>query len=423
MMNAGHSLEEKAAASAVAALSTNGFKRTPESSIEIESSKPAKMQRLAPPTPLVPAQTPVFGPVVGNVPMHAPPAALEKALQPAPYFYYKDHSEVPDHDPLTPLTPPGRVPNFPAKMHAILCRPDLADVVAWMPHGRSWRVLKPREFEIRVIPTYFEHSKFSSFIRQANGWGFRRVTQGRDRNSYYHELFLRGLPHLCKEMRRPGVAEKAAADTEHEPDFYKISEEHPVPEKQTSDDDSIMLRCTLVGGPKARMPVYAGSFIPQVAQSAAPPALEFNTNTNASSGVSHMRMQLTTTTTQQQAQSLSGKPSSLPLEKPASQVTQVEGNTGDKLAFPIAAPVIPQAAVAAQQALQAQAAANAQFAAGFLAGSALSSTHIRNVLGQALVASNPLAPAAGQLSTHRVAAAPLTGASVNSNTSKLQGKR
>ncbi|KAI2505500.1 hypothetical protein MHU86_8931 [Fragilaria crotonensis] len=109
-----------------------------------------------------------------------------------PFFQYRDFSHEKDPDPLTPLTPPGRVPNFPAKMHAILSHPGLSDVVAWMPHGRSWRVLKPREFETSVIPTYFEHSKFSSFIRQANGWGFRRITQGRDRNSYYHERFLRG---------------------------------------------------------------------------------------------------------------------------------------------------------------------------------------------------------------------------------------
>ncbi len=110
------------------------------------------------------------------------------ALQPYPFFYYKDYSTKPDPDSLTPLTPPGRVPNFPAKMHAILARSDLADIITWMPHGRSWKVLKPREFEVRVIPVYFEHAKFSSFIRQANGWGFRRISTGRDRNS--HCLFL-----------------------------------------------------------------------------------------------------------------------------------------------------------------------------------------------------------------------------------------
>jgi len=177
-----------------------------------------------------------------------------RKLLPAPFFFYRDHSTEVDDDPLTPLTPLARVPNFPAKMHAILSRPDLADIVAWMPHGRSWRVLKPREFEIRVIPTYFDHQKFSSFIRQANGWGFRRITQGRDRNSYYNELFLRGMPHLCKKMKRPGVSKKVTFDAEHEPDFYTISDMHSL--QDTSDaDGNILLPCTLMGGPKARVPV------------------------------------------------------------------------------------------------------------------------------------------------------------------------
>ena len=177
-------------------------------------------------------------------------------LLPSPFFYYRDFSRQEDPDPLTPLTPPGRVPSFPHKMHAILARQDLADIVAWLPHGRSFRILKPREFEVKVIPVYFEHAKFSSFIRQANGWGFRRLTSGRDRGSYYHELFLRGLPHLCKEMKRPGVAEKKTMDPDHEPDLRKISEVFPVP--QGSNDESILLKCILENGPRARMPIYSG---------------------------------------------------------------------------------------------------------------------------------------------------------------------
>ena len=78
------------------------------------------------------------------------PEAMRELL-PSPFFRYRDFSEVEDPDPLTPLTFPGKVPNFTAKMHAILSRPDLSDIVAWMPHGRAWRILKPREFEVRVI--------------------------------------------------------------------------------------------------------------------------------------------------------------------------------------------------------------------------------------------------------------------------------
>ncbi len=155
----------------------------------------------------------------------------------APYFYYRDHSHLPDPDPSKPVTIPGRIPTFPAKLFAILSRPELADIISWMPHGRSWKVHKPREFEVKVIPSYFDHAKFSSFIRQANGWGFKRVcTKGVDRNSHYHELFLRGMPHLIKFMKRPVTGSKVPSPPLHskgkncDPDFYRISQEHPLPE-------------------------------------------------------------------------------------------------------------------------------------------------------------------------------------------------
>ena len=77
--------------------------------------------------------------------------------------------------------------NFPSKLHEILSRDDITDIIAWAPHGRSWRVLRPKEFE-EIIPQYFRHGKYHSFTRQVNGWGFRRIMQGPDHSSYYHEV-------------------------------------------------------------------------------------------------------------------------------------------------------------------------------------------------------------------------------------------
>ena len=176
-------------------------------------------------------------------------AVEQVALKPYPYFFYVDYSTEPDEDPLTPLTPPGRVPNFPSKMHAILAREDLKGIICWLPHGRAWKVHDSKEFEKKVLPIYFEHAKYSSFIRQANGWGFRRFTTGHDRNAYYHPRFLRGLPHLCKGMKRPGVSKKLAADADHEPDLERINQEHPVP-TNALPDESLLLHCTVQNGPK-----------------------------------------------------------------------------------------------------------------------------------------------------------------------------
>jgi hypothetical protein len=51
------------------------------------------------------------------------------------------------------------VQNFPMKLHAILSNPEFQDVVAWLPHGRAWRILQHKAFEERVIPLYFRHGR------------------------------------------------------------------------------------------------------------------------------------------------------------------------------------------------------------------------------------------------------------------------
>ena len=77
---------------------------------------------------------------------------------------------------------------FSVKLHMILSNPDFEDIIGWLPHGRSWRILQQKAFEEKVIPLYFRHGRYSSFARQVNGWGFRRITHGSDYNSYYHEV-------------------------------------------------------------------------------------------------------------------------------------------------------------------------------------------------------------------------------------------
>ena len=61
---------------------------------------------------------------------------------------------------------PGKDPSFPVKLHRILSNPDFCEVIIWLPHDSSWRVLKPKLFEERVIPLYFRHAKYARFMRQ-----------------------------------------------------------------------------------------------------------------------------------------------------------------------------------------------------------------------------------------------------------------
>lgn len=125
----------------------------------------------------------------------------------------------------------GTDSNFPAKLHHILSRQDLSDVITWLPHGRSWRLVDRQAFMNQIMPKYFSHSNYASFARQVNGWGFKRMSRkGTDYGSYYHQLFLRGMPHIAKRMRRPlKIGKKVSLDPSKEPNLEEISRKHPLP--------------------------------------------------------------------------------------------------------------------------------------------------------------------------------------------------
>ena len=56
--------------------------------------------------------------------------------------------------------------SFPVKLYKILADPHYKDHITWLPHGRAWRVLKPKAFEEAVIPKFFRSERYASFMRQ-----------------------------------------------------------------------------------------------------------------------------------------------------------------------------------------------------------------------------------------------------------------
>lgn len=77
---------------------------------------------------------------------------------------------------------------------------------------------------------YFRQTKLTSFQRQLNLYGFRRITQGADSGAYYHPLFLQGRPSLSQRMVRQkvkGTGHKQPSDASSEPNFYSMPPVEP----------------------------------------------------------------------------------------------------------------------------------------------------------------------------------------------------
>lgn len=89
---------------------------------------------------------------------------------------------------------------FPQRLMDILCNAEHSDVISWLPHGNGFIVFKKKKFAAEVLPKYFKQSKFTSFTRKLNRWGFTRITRGPETGSYYHKFFLRDHPQLCLQM-------------------------------------------------------------------------------------------------------------------------------------------------------------------------------------------------------------------------------
>ena len=115
----------------------------------------------------------------------------------------------------------GVVAPFPMKLHYILSQEEVSDIISWQPHGRSFKLHNPDKFLEKVMPLHFDQTKLSSFRRQLNLYGFRRILSGRDKGGYYHEMFLRGQPELCSQIIRTTAKGKAKVKVA-EPNFYKM---------------------------------------------------------------------------------------------------------------------------------------------------------------------------------------------------------
>ena len=100
------------------------------------------------------------------------------------------------------------------------CPPQIA---TWSSDGLTFLVKNTHLFETTIIPQYFKHSKFSSFVRQLNFYGFRKIRldnslkidleKEREQRNFWrfrHENFRRGRKDLLREIKRSASSSSTA---------------------------------------------------------------------------------------------------------------------------------------------------------------------------------------------------------------------
>lgn len=100
------------------------------------------------------------------------------------------------------------------------CDPEIA---TWSITGDNFIVKNVEKFASTVLPLYFKHSNFSSFARQLNFYGFRKLrsdpilTNDVDPQTacyvrFYHEKFQKNKPELLHSIKRATKSDQQSKD-------------------------------------------------------------------------------------------------------------------------------------------------------------------------------------------------------------------
>lgn len=125
------------------------------------------------------------------------------------------------------------------------------DIGGWSDAGDSMVILDAERFAAEIIPQYFKHNNFRSFVRQLNFYGFRKLRAdssapggaNASRWEFKHGNFRRGQPELLVQIRRaehydylaPDAAAQRQRQTELERDVADLK--NRVNQMQTSIDN------------------------------------------------------------------------------------------------------------------------------------------------------------------------------------------
>ncbi|XP_073135333.1 heat stress transcription factor B-4-like [Henckelia pumila] len=94
---------------------------------------------------------------------------------------------------------------FLTKTYQLVDDPTTDHIVSWGEDDATFVVWRPPEFARDLLPNYFKHNNFSSFVRQLNTYGFRKIVP--DRWEFANEYFKKGEKHLLCEIHRRKTAQ------------------------------------------------------------------------------------------------------------------------------------------------------------------------------------------------------------------------
>ena len=240
------------------------------------------------------ALTQITPPPVVTREVHLPKGALgdmelvkltkEKCTR-APTKHELFFQKAKDHDVNTTL---------PVKLHKLLndaLEHEFDSIICWNEAGRSFSIVDDFAFQELLVKSWLDLPSFNAFKEELKLYGFKRRESGPglSHGAFYHEMFHKALPHLCRCIKKqtPAAAtQKSAGDA-----ITAASEESKDKTKANENSTEVSVSSSASAASRASSPELEAAMVLSVMDS--PKKNESSTgnvSTTAASGDGSLKM-------------------------------------------------------------------------------------------------------------------------------------
>ena len=98
-------------------------------------------------------------------------------------------------------------PNFLLKLYTILETPEYKNIINWSEDGKYFSITNLHDFTENILPKFYKHNNFSSFVRQLNMYDFHKKRSNQNEHIFQHPKFIKGKQDLIKTIKRKNKKE------------------------------------------------------------------------------------------------------------------------------------------------------------------------------------------------------------------------
>ena len=97
---------------------------------------------------------------------------------------------------------------FLLQLYKILEEDKYKNIIHWGENGNYFEIVNVHDFTEKILPQYYNHNNYSSFVRQLNMYDFHKKKTNSEEHAFQHSRFIKGQKDLIKTILRKRKKDK-----------------------------------------------------------------------------------------------------------------------------------------------------------------------------------------------------------------------